>query len=302
MATVLRVAPIAGFLGLLVPTVASANQPPPAPTLVSPAEGAIVDDPRPTLSLQNVVDGDGDALTYQWQLATSSAFTVLEDSGARQGGGGGVTSFDLAPALTLAEDSSHCWRARADDGHEAGLYSAACFIVSTRNDPPTVPAPHNPSDEMAATTTTPVFSWAPSTDPEGGSISYEIVVRDVLDRTVGSVTGVNGTVTSIATELINGERYTWAVRATDRMGASSDFSPERRFAVNAPSEDDIGCGDICDNSAFLAHTSCVCEDAGCCQTGSSPGAGTTLAALGLVGLATRRRGAAWSTSSRTSPR
>src|SRR5690606_2119666 len=126
------------------------------------------------------------------------------------------------------------WRVRADDGQATSNYNIACFLVSERNDPPSVPTLMNPSDNQAATTTTPVFSWAPSTDPEDEAITYEIAVTRDDGTEVGTVTGVSGTVTSISAELQNGGSYKWRARATDRSGASSAWSAENTFTISAP--------------------------------------------------------------------
>ena len=149
----------------------------------------------------------------------------------------------------------------------------ACFLVSERNDPPSVPTLNNPSDNMSATTTTPVFSWAPSTDPEDEAITYEIEVKSADGAIVGTVTGVSGTVTSISTELMNRATYTWRARATDRSGLSSAFSADNTFTVNAPTDEPE-----------------VVINGGGCQSSSAPGAGSLIVlGLGLVTLLRRRR-------------
>jgi uncharacterized protein (TIGR03382 family) len=185
--------------------------------------------------------------------------------------GAQTTAFRLAADLT--EDTRYCWRVRSDDGQATSTYSIACFLVSERNDAPSVPTLNNPSDQMGATTTTPVFSWAPSTDPEDEAITYEIEVTQVDGTAVNSVSGVSGTVTSISTQLTNGGQYKWRARATDASGASSEWSPENTFSVDAP----------VDNPEVIVN-------GGGCQSSSAPGTGSLIAlGLGLVGLLRRRR-------------
>lgn len=152
-------------------------------------------------------------------------------------------------------------------------YNVACFLVSERNDPPSVPTLNNPSDQQGASSTTPVFSWAPSTDPEDEAITYDVEVKDSTGAVVGSVTGVSGTVTSISTQLENRATYSWRARATDASGASSEWSPENSFTVNAPVDDPE-----------------VIVNGGGCQSSSAPGTGSLIAlGLGLVTLVRRRR-------------
>ncbi len=162
-----------------------------------------------------------------------------------------------------------------------------------QNQPPTVPVLNNPSERMASTTTTPVFSWAASTDPEGDAITYDIEVRDSSGALWASVSGVTGTVTSIGSELTNRETYTWRARATDAAGAASELSPENRFEVNAPVDcpelivGNCGCGG-CDYPDDHCNPETGPDDGGC-QSTSAPGAGSVLGALGLLVVLRRRR-------------
>jgi uncharacterized protein (TIGR03382 family) len=251
--------------------VTTTNAPPEAPSIVSPQNGTIVGNLRPDLVILNADDSDLDPLVYDWDIARDVQFAQIVESGVNAPPQGAqTTAFRLAADLT--EDTRYCWRARSDDGQATSNYSIACFLVSERNDPPTVPTLNNPSDNMGASTINPVFSWAPSTDPEDEAITYEIEVSDATG-VVGSVSGVSGTVTSISQSLNNGGQYTWRARATDASGASSAWSPENTVSVDAP----------VDNPEVIVN-------GGGCQSSSAPGTGSLIAlGLGLVGLVRRRR-------------
>jgi MYXO-CTERM domain-containing protein len=157
-------------------------------------------------------------------------------------------------------------------------------VVAAQNQPPTVPVPINPSERTGANTTTPVFSWMPSTDPEGDPITYGLTVRDAAGSVFGEVSGVSGTITSLASELENWETYTWVVRATDRAGATSGDSPPTTFRVFVPEDDDWECPEA------TAGLSCLPPE-GCagCTTGPRSAAGWWLGALAVAGLVVRRR-------------
>lgn len=180
-----------------------------------------------------------------------------------------------ALAADLAEDTRYCWRVRSDDRQATSPYSFACFLVSERNDPPSVPVLNTPSDTLAATTTFPVFSWGPSTDPEGAAVSYEVEVTDGDGQLVAQVQGASGTVTPIPGELVNGAIYQWRARATDAAGLSSEWSPQSAFAVDAPVDEPP----VDDR-----------DDIGACHAGGGASAGG-LGALVVVAaaLASRRR-------------
>lgn len=136
---------------------------------------------------------------------------------------------------------------------------------------PSVPVPLNPSESQGATTTTPVFSWRGSVDPEGGAILYEVEVYSAEDRLVGSV-GVRGTVTAIAAELENGGAYWWHVRAVDDLGLASDFSPVTPFTVDAPVDDPE-----------------VAVNGGGCDAGGDRGGALALVLAAVAALVSRRR-------------
>jgi len=252
--------------------VTTTNAPPEPPALVAPQNGTIVGALRPELVILNADDSDLDPLVYDWDIATDTAFANIVQSGNNEPPQGAQnTAFHLT--ADLQEDRRYCWRARSDDGQAQSGYNVACFLVSEQNNPPSVPTLNNPSNDMGAQTTTPVFSWAPSTDPEDEAITYEIEVKSQDGAVVGDVSGVSGTVSSIPTELTNGATYTWRARATDRSGASSAYSPENTFTVNAP----VDAPEVAING-------------GGCQSSSAPGTGSLIAlGLGLVGLVRRRR-------------
>ncbi|MCB9559102.1 MAG: PKD domain-containing protein [Kofleriaceae bacterium] len=254
--------------------VTTVNAAPEAPVLVSPQNGTIVATVRPELIILNADDSDLDVVVYDWDLATDDTFGTIIDSGTNVNAQGVQnTAFNLA--ADLDEDTRYCWRARSDDGQATSAYNAACFLVSTVNDPPTVPTLNNPSDGSSVVTTAPVFSWAPATDPEGENITYVVEVMDSSDTVVASVTGVSGTVTSMAGQLDNGATYTWHAKAVDAEGAESEFSEPNSFVVAAP----------IDNPEVVVN-------GGGCSTGGGEGgaAGLVLVGLGLM-VARRRRGA-----------
>ena len=238
--------------------VTTVNAPPEPPALVAPANGAIVAELRPVLVILNSDDSDLDALVYDWELATDETFGTIVASGTDQPPQGAINSQFSLPA-DLMENGRYCWRARADDGQATSAYNMACFRVSAVNDPPTVPTLNNPANDNRVITTAPVFSWAPSSDPEGETITYDVEVTG--EGETFTVTGVSGTVTSISGELENGGTYTWRARAVDRSGAMSEYSPSNEFDVDAPIDDPE-----------------VVVNGGGCAT-SAPGAGAGLALL-----------------------
>lgn len=212
----------------------TANSAPPPPTVLSPGPGALVDTLTPTLAFLPWGDPDGDALTFDWQLASDEAFTALVDSGT------GVTATQVTPGAALTEDARYCWRVRAHDGQAQSAWARACFRVSAVDGAPTVPTLLAPAADAVVSTTQPVFAWTGSVDPEGSVVSYELEVSEG-STTVATLDGLGGTATVLAQPLVDGRTYAWRVRAKSG-GATSAFTAASSFTVTLPDAGSAGGG------------------------------------------------------------
>jgi hypothetical protein len=212
----------------------TANSAPPPPTVLSPGPGALVDTLTPTLAFLPWGDPDGDALTFDWQLASDEAFTALVDSAT------GVTATQATPAAALTEDARYCWRVRANDGQAQSTWARACFRVSAVDGAPTVPTLLAPAADAVVSTTQPVFAWTGSVDPEGTVVSYELEVSEG-STTVATLDGLGGTATVLAQPLVDGRTYAWRVRAKSG-GAASAFTATSSFTVTLPDAGSAGGG------------------------------------------------------------
>ncbi|MDD5719625.1 MAG: M14 family zinc carboxypeptidase [Candidatus Krumholzibacteria bacterium] len=103
------------------------NQPPPPPALVTPADGAVVQNPV-TLTVANVSDPEGDPVTYGFRVYSDPLLThVVAAVHAVPAGGSGQTSWQ-APALA---SGSYWWRAFAADNEEWGLLGETRSFTAT---------------------------------------------------------------------------------------------------------------------------------------------------------------------------
>lgn len=96
----------------------TANDPPTAPTLSNPSNGAGVNLFRPILSIHNATDPDRDILTYEFELYNNGI--LVDTISAVPEGATGLTSITLSKALS--DNATYSWRARAYDGDRYGSW------------------------------------------------------------------------------------------------------------------------------------------------------------------------------------
>jgi len=173
------------------------NAAPPAPIVYAPAAGSEVFSLTPTLSVNAVIDPDGDPVTYTYEVYLDSYLTITAARATNQGASWTVSS-------ALADNTTYYWRAQATDGYlNSNWMSTADFFVNTSNDPPTITVDSPASTTDISSFTTYTITWT-ATDPDSNPIIT------LYYDTSGS--GYNGT--QIVSGLHNGVpngNYAWNV-------------------------------------------------------------------------------------------
>jgi murein tripeptide amidase MpaA len=104
------------------------NQPPSAPTLVSPPDGAGGLAPNPTLVVSNAADPEGDPLTYSFRVYADELLTQNVAGVDGVPSGAGQTEWTVEPPLA---DGTYFWRVFAADPELRGVFMpAVSFTVS----------------------------------------------------------------------------------------------------------------------------------------------------------------------------
>ncbi|WP_226662903.1 calcium-binding protein [Microbulbifer aggregans] len=85
------------------------NTAPPVPTLHNPGASAVVESLRPLFEVNPVVDPDGDAVQYQFEIYSDAALTLLVASQLQAG-------TQWTPGFDLDDNTHYYWRASANDG------------------------------------------------------------------------------------------------------------------------------------------------------------------------------------------
>ncbi len=105
------------------------NSPPPAPTANSPDNQAEVYTAQPILAVNNVVDPNGTAVVYNFQVSKFSTFSPLVAQSSNVNQGSGTTSWQVNTVLD--NGSGYFWRVRAYDGIAySGWMSTRTFTVA----------------------------------------------------------------------------------------------------------------------------------------------------------------------------
>ncbi len=113
---------------------------------------------------------------------------------------------------------------------------------SSENIPPSAPSAVESPADASTTSLAPLLHWRPATDPDGDPIAdYHVEVRDHPDMAFTVAQNLERLTFSDKPQwqvpqgwLIPGKRYYWHVRAYDKRGAWSDWSPTWSFIAEPP--------------------------------------------------------------------
>ncbi|HSM73922.1 MAG TPA: hypothetical protein VK852_04780, partial [Desulfobacterales bacterium] len=217
--------------------VETANSAPGAPFILSPPPGGELPGPDLELAVSNALDGDGDPLTYQFELDRVDTFdsAQLVKSGP-VAEGPETTTWAVAG---LAENSRYFWRVKAADASAESPWVTGSFRVNAVNDPPPTPVVKNPGDGAWVDSLTPRLAVHPLADPDGDGLSFHFAIY--ADQKLTAPVAESGPVAAewvVPTALADNTRYFWRVRAVDAHGAAGEWSAASGFFVSqTPCED-----------------------------------------------------------------
>lgn len=207
--------PWSAVAGFFVNTV---NDPPTTPALANPSNGAGVNQFRPTLAIHNASDPDRDVLNYDFELYSDAALTTLVTSSAGIPETPQVTAW-MVP-VSLAENQTYYWRARASDGSLRSTWmSLASFMINTANDAPGAPQLSAPEDGKSLATLTPTLTVVNAVDPDNATLTYDFelysngVPVDTISAAPEGATGL--TSVTLGKALSDNTAYSWRARAYD---------------------------------------------------------------------------------------
>jgi MYXO-CTERM domain-containing protein len=210
---------------------------PDAPTLSAPIGLAETPDEAPDLLWLNASDPQNDVLTYTVEVSEDAAFTTLVTSAtgvAEDAAGTSTWKVDLS----LTENGTYYWRARASDPFVDGPWSTEeAFVVNALNEAPDAPVLTFPIGGETAASASPVLTWSEAADVDGDVVTYDVDVYDADGGLVTSGTAVQGDglagTWQVDVALAEDLFYSWTVRAVDEHGLAGDWAEEEDFFVSS---------------------------------------------------------------------
>ena len=216
---------------------------PSAPSLNEPAHSSDIEILTSALVVNNASDPNDDKLTYQLELYADSGLSTLVSSADGIAEGSGITTWQMP--LSLTENSTYYWRARAFDGRLYGQWMApASFRVNVENDVPAAPTLSAPADNTSVDTVTPMLSVNNAYDPDSFNLTYNFEVSQDASFTIlvaseiGVAEGVGTTSWQLPVSLQENTWYYWRTQADDWLATSPWMIPAGFFvntANDAPS-------------------------------------------------------------------
>ena len=161
-------------------------------------------------------------MSYVYEVSAASNFGSLA---ASSGAVSGAWTVDV----TLDDNTTYWWRARATDGTALSAdMSAASFFVNMANDLPGAPGISAPSNAGTVTSLSLALSVTNSTDLDNDTLTYDfhVSLASNYTTTVQSATGVTageGTTSWTTAALTENTTYYWRSRAVDSHGASGNW-------------------------------------------------------------------------------
>ena len=200
----------AGTVNLLLYSLIVAGPPPPAPnapTLSSPANGAIGVSTNPTLSWNASTGAD----SYGVQVSSDPGFTTLVYNQT------GITTTSTN-VTGLTGNTVYYWRVNATNTGGTSSWSGSFSFTTTAGSPPLAPTLSSPASGTTNVSRTPTLTWNASS----GATSYRVQVSTdpgfaTFIYNQANIATTSTTVTGLGSRVT----YYWRVNATNTYGTSA---------------------------------------------------------------------------------
>jgi hypothetical protein len=211
---------------------------PTTPVIISPQTETQVNILQPELVIENSIDEDGDALSYEFEVFADPALTIKV--GGADNVVQGVTTTSWSVPEILNDNSRYHWRTRATDGYSFSLWAYGIFFVNTSNNAPGPFYISSPGDDKQVDTRTPVLQVTNAMDADEDEITYtfEVYSDNTLSNLVASESDISQGPDGITNWMVNSALtddiwYFWRAVVTDEHGASTETAVGSFFVNTA---------------------------------------------------------------------
>ncbi len=198
---------------------------PPTPTNNAPATPILTYPTNNLLCINNQLDfqysstdPDGDAITYQIQIATDNTFTNIVQT---------QTATTTSKTITLDKGIAYYWRVKATDSKNASSSYSSIFNFYTEGDGitnyiPFAPELVSPALNTAVTTTTATLQWNGSDADASDTLTYDVYFGTVNPLTESEKVSADQTSSSYTTATLGATTtYYWKIVVKDNQGGQT---------------------------------------------------------------------------------
>ena len=198
------------------PPTPAVNNAPTVPTLVYPTNNLLCIDNVLDFDWNASTDSDGDAITYQVQVAKDSQFTQLVQT---------VTEVSTLRTLSLERGIAYYWRVKAvDNKNLSSAYSSTNQFYTEGegiiNHLPFSPKLVSPVLNKIVQTATATLQWTADDVDTSDTLTYDVYFG--TDSTLASVTPINQSAISYTTPILTASTsYYWKIVVKDGKGGQT---------------------------------------------------------------------------------
>ena len=201
------------------------NRMPEAANLSAPANAAIDQETKPTLTWVKSIDPDNDLVTYDVYVSESEDF-VAEDL---KGDNIDQNTFTLTTALK--SHTKYFWKIVTSDGNGAEIDSDVRYFT-TMNSVPAISGLEFPLDEATEVEKSINLKWS-AADADGDVLKYTVYLAKANTFTDADIVATDITKSECAVTLDGHSKYFWKVIATDTEGANIESDVASFTSMNS---------------------------------------------------------------------
>lgn len=190
------------------------NKAPTTPTLVEPTNNLLCIDNTVFFQWNSATDPEGDAITYQIQVATDNQFTQIVQT---------LTGSSTTRSISLEKGIAYYWRVKATDNKSASSSYSSTFQFYTEGEgisnhlpfTPVLVKPALNNVEQGATTS---LEWTAS-DVDSDPLIFDVYLG--INNPPSTIISENQTGTTYSASLTASTNYYWKIVVKDDKGGKT---------------------------------------------------------------------------------